>query len=241
MLFRSLLPEPFLPTEVNTTANLSVIQRLWEKLFKDGSYTMPEAAKKGVITRFVNSLSNEDYVMVGDAIFARLDREEKSVKTDCGGENVTKVAAITAAGKKGREEGRADVERVIQNAPVSDEVKAAALAEAAEMLQAHYPEVAAGTPPAKPPKSGLEPMAHAGEVATILIDLMERGGKPTYSYAELQRAFRDADTGFRHRSFVQATKLLKERGYYPTGNVLAYNPHPASQPSEGAKEQSAGA
>jgi hypothetical protein len=111
----------------------------------------------------------------------------------------------------------------------------------AEMLQAHYPEVAAGTPPAKPPKSGLEPMAHAGEVATILIDLMERGGKPTYSYAELQRAFRDADTGFRHRSFVQATKLLKERGYYPTGNVLVYNPHPASQPSEGAKEQSAGA
>ena len=233
--------EPFLPTEVNTTANLSVIQRLWEKLFKDGSYTMPEAAKKGVITRFVNSLSNEDYVMVGDAIFARLDREEKSVKTDCGGENVTKVAAITAAGKKGREEGRADVERVIQNAPVSDEVKAAALAEAAEMLQAHYPKVAAGTPPAKPPESGLEPMAHAGEVATILIDLMERGGKPTYSYAELQRAFRDADTGFRHRSFVQATKLLKERGYYPTGNVLVYNPHPASQPSEGAKEQSAGA
>ena len=120
--------EPFLPTEVNTTANLSVIQRLWEKLFKDGSYTMPEAAKKGVITRFVNSLSNEDYVMVGDAIFARLDREEKSVKTDCVGENVTKEAAITAAGKKGREEGRADVERVIQNAPVSDEVKAAALA-----------------------------------------------------------------------------------------------------------------
>ena len=117
----------------------------------------------------------------------------------------------------------------------------AAAPQAAEMLQAHYPEVAAGTPPAKPPKSGLEPMAHAGEVATILIDLMERGGKPTYSYAELQRAFRDADTGFRHRSFVQATKLLKERGYYPTGNVLVYNPHPASQPSEGAKEQSAGA
>ena len=84
-------------------------------------------------------------------------------------------------------------------------------------------------------------MAHAGEVATILIDLMERGGKPTYSYAELQRAFLDADTGFRHRSFVQATKLLKERGYYPTGNVLAYNPHPASQPSEGAKEKPEGA
>ena len=40
---------------------------------------------------------------------------------------------------------------------------------------------------------------------------------------------------------VQATKLLKERGYYPTGNVLVYNPHPASQPSEGAKEKPAGA
>ena len=119
--------EPFLPTEVNVIANLSTIVRLWKTLFKNGSYTMPEAAKKGVITRFVNSLSNEDYVMVGDAIFARLDREEKSVKTDCVGENVTKEAAITAAGKKGREEGWADVERVIQNAPVSDEVKAAAL------------------------------------------------------------------------------------------------------------------
>ena len=67
--------EPFLPTEVNTTANLSVIQRLWEKLFQDGSYTMPEAAKKGVITKFVKGLSDEDFALVANAVTARTAKQ----------------------------------------------------------------------------------------------------------------------------------------------------------------------
>ena len=221
--------EPFLPTEVNTTANLSVIQRLWEKLFHDGDYTMPAPAKKGVITKFVKGLSDEDFALVANAVTARMAKQGLPVPLEA----LAVSEGIPSSHRDSiRQKVRQDIVRQINEDPeLDDETKAAAIAFVNEL----------GTPPAKPPESGLEPMAHAGEVATILTDLMERGGKPTYSYGELQRAFRDADTGFRHRSFVQATKLLKERGYYPTGNVLVYNPHPASQPSEGAKEKPAGA
>ena len=67
--------EPFLPTEVNTTANLTVIQRLWEKLFHDGDYTMPAPAKKGVITKFVKGLSDEDFALVANAVTARMGEQ----------------------------------------------------------------------------------------------------------------------------------------------------------------------
>jgi hypothetical protein len=69
--------EPFLPTEVNVTANLSVIIRLWGKLFKDGNNTMPPDAKKGVITKFVKSLPNEDLVLVLNAAVKRMKNEDR--------------------------------------------------------------------------------------------------------------------------------------------------------------------
>ncbi len=63
--------EPFLPTEVTTFSGLEQIQRIWKRLFQDGDYTMPPAAKKGVITKFVNGLPDEDFLLLAASVSAR--------------------------------------------------------------------------------------------------------------------------------------------------------------------------
>ena len=95
----------FLPTEVNITSNLSVIQRVWTKLFQDGRYTMPPAAKKGVISRFVNELNNDDFELVATAVAVRIGRigKEKAKETGESAAKVQEATRVEAATERVRE------------------------------------------------------------------------------------------------------------------------------------------
>jgi len=88
--------EPFLPTEVNVTSGLCGIQRIWSKLFRDGNYVMPEAAKKGVITKFANEMPYKDFLMLCNSVEARKKREGEE-----------KVGAMARAVEAGVEDDKA--------------------------------------------------------------------------------------------------------------------------------------
>ncbi len=69
--------EPFLPTEVNHHSNMAGILRIWEHLFHGREYPMPPESKKGLITKFVNKLPEEDFLMMKDSVIARLEDMKK--------------------------------------------------------------------------------------------------------------------------------------------------------------------
>jgi hypothetical protein len=136
--------EPFLPTEINLHANLSSLMRLWERTFEDGQYKMDSVGKQGVITVFVNSLQTEDFEMLCKSVEKRkvLKEKEEAKKgrsfvpspmgPDGEGDGLDITAGVQELVEAHEEEKeRATLEVAVNAAaecPVSDEVKAAALA-----------------------------------------------------------------------------------------------------------------
>ena len=74
--------EPFLPTEVNLHSNMATTLRIWEHLFHGREYPMSPESKKGLITKFVNKLPEEDFLMMKDSVIARLEDMKKQATAE---------------------------------------------------------------------------------------------------------------------------------------------------------------
>src|SRR5208282_2706263 len=63
--------EPFLPTEVNLTSGITEILRMWETTFHPTAWEMDPVGRKGLVTKFVNRLADDDFTLLLDSIVKR--------------------------------------------------------------------------------------------------------------------------------------------------------------------------
>ncbi len=81
--------EPFLPTVVNQHSNMAAVLRVWNETL---NVSMPPESKRGLITKFVNKLSDEHFEWLKNSVIARLE----GMKKEATAEYNAKMAEIDA-------------------------------------------------------------------------------------------------------------------------------------------------